>query len=75
MLVQAFQHMLTMCLKHMQTKLELEAKRRNLSVRIHEALLMIDMIIKFKVKMITSPPFGKQLRLGDLTMAEFQVTR
>jgi len=64
-----------MCLKHMQTKLELEAKRRNVSVRIHEALLMIDMIIKFKVKMITSPPFGKQLRLGDLTMAEFQVTR
>ena len=33
------------------------------------------MIIKFKVKMITSPPFRKQFRLDDLTMAEYQVPR
>ena len=41
---------------------------------IHKAYqgFKVDMIISFKVKMITSPPFRtKQLR-GDLTMAEYQ---
>jgi len=35
----------------------------------------IDMIIKFKVKMITSPPFRNKLRLDDVIMAKYQVPR
>jgi len=63
------------CSNHMQT--QSEAKWRNVRVMALNLwkLPTIDMIIKFKVKMIASSPFRKQFCLGDLTMPEYQVPR